>query len=234
MTIDHVIGNNLTLKHLFLQINDFSSFIYEKTMQVITCTRKPLYMTFFKYINRTLKRLKINPSLTVQKKIKGDNMDVKKIIFALVVTSLLIGGACAASVNDFKIDDTYKNIYEGKYYSVYADSSKDSGVSIYKNVDDDVYDDIDNDDILDGVIHHDGRDYIKSDDDMKLDVGSDHITKFTDIDHATHGVSEVVKSGGEEYIVAFWAKDSSDMDTSKMLSALKDFNKDNNVEAIAF
>ena len=28
-------------------------------------------------------------------------MDLKKIIFALIVTSLLIGGACAASVNDF-------------------------------------------------------------------------------------------------------------------------------------
>ena len=70
-------------------------------MQVTTCMRKPLYMAFFIYINRTLKRLKLNPSLTVQKKINGDNMDLKKIIFALIVTSLLIGGACAASVNDF-------------------------------------------------------------------------------------------------------------------------------------
>ena len=39
-------------------------------------------------------------------------MDLKKIIFALIVTSLLIGGACAASVNDLKMDDTYKSLFE--------------------------------------------------------------------------------------------------------------------------
>lgn len=33
--------------------------------------------------------------------IKVINMDMKKIFFAMIVTSLLIGGACAASVNDF-------------------------------------------------------------------------------------------------------------------------------------
>ncbi|MEE1150512.1 MAG: hypothetical protein UH242_06090, partial [Methanobrevibacter sp.] len=87
-------------------------------------------------------------------------MDIKKIIFALIVTSLLIGGACAASVNDFKMDDTYKSLYKGEYYSVYANNDKDCGISIYKNVDDDVYDDKENDDILDNVIHHDGREYI--------------------------------------------------------------------------
>ena len=93
-------------------------------------------------------------------------------------------------------------------------------------MDDDVYDDKENDDILDNVIHHDGREYIHPDDDLKLDVGSDHIANFTDMDHSTHGVSEVVKSG--------WAKDSSNMDSAKLLSALNDFNKDNNVNAIAF
>ena len=116
-------------------------------------------------------------------------MDIKKIIFALIVTSLLIGGACAASVNDFKMDDTYKSLYKGEYYSVYANNDKDCGISIYKNVDDDVYDDKENDDILDNVIHHDGREYIHPDDDLKLDVGSDHIANFTDMDHSTHGVS---------------------------------------------
>ena len=191
-------------------------------------------MAFFIYINRTLKRHKPDSSLTVQKKINCDNMDIKKIIFALIVTSLLIGGACAASVNDFKMDDTYKRLYKGEYYSVYANNDKDCGISIYKNVDDDVYDDKENDDILDNVIHHDGREYIHPDDDLKLDVGSDHIANFTDMDHSTHGVSEVVKSGGEEFIVVAWAKDSSNMDSAKLLSALNDFNKDNNVNAIAF
>ena len=58
-------------------------------------------------------------------------MGLKKIIFALIVTSLLIGGACAASVNDFKMDDTYKSLYKGEYYSVYANNDKDCGISIY-------------------------------------------------------------------------------------------------------
>lgn len=161
-------------------------------------------------------------------------MDLKKIFFALVVFSLLIGGICAASVNDFKIDNTYKAAYNGEYYSVYANGNQDCGISIYRNVDDDAYDDIDNDDILDHVIHHDGREYILPDDDLKLDVGSDHIAKFTDYDHATHGASEVINVNGEKYIVVAWAKDSSNMDSSKLVSVLNDFNKNNNVEAIAF
>lgn len=166
--------------------------------------------------------------------IKVINMDMKKIFFAMIVTSLLIGGACAASVNDFKIDDTYKSVYNGEYYSVYANGNQDCGISIYKNVNDDVYDDMENDDILDGIIHHDGREYIIPDDDLKLDVGSDHIANFTDYEHATHGVSEVVNADGDQYIVAVWAKDSSNMDSSKVLSTLKEFNKNNNVEAVAF
>lgn len=43
------------------------------------------------------------------------NMNMKKIFFALIVCSLLIGEACAASVNDFNIDNTYKSVYNGKY-----------------------------------------------------------------------------------------------------------------------
>ncbi len=161
-------------------------------------------------------------------------MDVKKILFALLVSALLIGGVCATSVNDFKIDDTYKGIYNGEYYSVYANNNQDGGISIYKNVNDDVYDDIENDNILDNVIHHDGREYIVADDDLKLDVGSDYIANFTDYEHATHGVSELINVSGDQYIVVAWAKDSSNMDSAKLLSTLTDFNKNNNVEAIAF
>ena len=161
-------------------------------------------------------------------------MDIKKIFLALLVSALLIGSVCAASVNDFKVDNTYKNVYGGEYYSVYADGNQDSGISIYKNVNDDVYDDIENDDVLDNVIHHDGREYITPDDDLKLDVNADHIGNFTDYDHATHGVSEVIDVNGDQYIVVVWAKDSSNMDFADLLSTLNDFNKNNNVEAIAF
>lgn len=161
-------------------------------------------------------------------------MDTKKILFALIVSALLIGGVCAASVNDFKIDNTYKSVYNGEYYSVYANDNQDAGISIYKNVNDDVYDDIENDDIFDNVIHHDGREYITADDDLKLDIGSNNIANFTDYDHATHGVSEVVDAGGDQYIVVAWAKDSSNMDFAKLSSLLNDFNKNNNVKAVAF
>ena len=161
-------------------------------------------------------------------------MDVKKIFFALLVSALLVGGACAASVNDFNIDKTYKNEYSSDYYSVYANKNQDIGILVFKNVDDDAYDDKVNDDILDNVIHHDGREYIVADDDMKIDVNSENIANFTDYDHATHGVSEVVKKDGEEFIVAIWAKDSSSIDNSDLISQLNDFNKENNVSAIAF
>ena len=101
-------------------------------------------------------------------------------------------------------------------------------------MDDDVYDDIDNNDVLDYVIHHDGREYTYSDDDLKVSVGQNHIANFTDYEHATHGASEIIKADGQQYIVVAWAKDSSSMDMAKLISSLNDFNKNNNVEAIAF
>lgn len=161
-------------------------------------------------------------------------MDIKKILFALLVSALLIGGACAASVNSFDIDKDYKNLYESDYYSVYADDKQDSGILVFKNVNDDAYNDGVNDDILDNVIHHDGKEYIVGDDDMKVDVGSDNIANFTDYDHATHGVSEVVKVDGEEFIVVLWAKDLSNIKNNDLMSQLNDFNKNNNVNAITF
>lgn len=161
-------------------------------------------------------------------------MDIKKIFFALLVSSLLIGGACAASVNDFNVDKTYKNIYKSEYYSVYTNDNQDSGILVFKNVDDDAYDHKVNDDILDHTIHHDGREYITPDDDMKIDKNSNNTVNFTDSEHATHGVSEVIKTDGEQYIVVCWAKDSSNNTNSMLSSILAEFNKNNNVDAIAF
>ena len=82
--------------------------------------------------------------------------------------------------------------------------------------------------------HHDGREYLYSDDDSAVNVGADHIGNFTDYDHATHGVSEVVNSGGEQFIVVVWAKNTSNMDNAKLLATLNDFNKNNNVNPVAF
>ena len=161
-------------------------------------------------------------------------MNIKGVLFLILVSSLLVGSVCAASVNDFKVDGTFSSIYNGEYYSVYANSNQDAGVSIFKNVNDDVYDDMENDDVLDHVIHHDGREYTYGDDDMALNKSADNTATFKDYDHATHGVSEVVSQGGEQFVAVFWAKDTSSMDNAKLSSMLSDFNKNNNVSSVAF
>lgn len=161
-------------------------------------------------------------------------MQFKKILLMVVVSSLLIGCVCAASVSDFKVDDTYKNVYSGEYYSVYATNDSSSGISIYKNVDDDVYDDMENDDILDNIIHHDGREYITPDDDLTLNKSSDNTANFTDMEHSTIGASEVVDAGGEQFIVVAWAQNSNNATPEKVVSTLLDFNKDNNLTPVAF
>lgn len=161
-------------------------------------------------------------------------MDIKKIIFALLFSALLIGSACSASVNDFDVDKTYKSLYNSEYYSIYSNDNQDSGILIFQNVDDDKYDDMVNDDILDNVIQHDGKEYIIPDDDMKLDKNPDNTANFTDYDHATHGISEVIKVDGQEFIAVFWAKDTSNINNGDLISKLNDFNKNNNVEVISF
>ena len=150
----------------------------------------------------------------------------------MLVSFLLIGSACAAGVNDFKVDSNYKNVYSGKYYSVYTQDNN-SGILIFKNVDDDVYEHVDNDDIMEGIIHHDGREYITPDDDMTIEKNQDNTTNFKDLDHATQGISEVINVNGEQYIVVVWAKNSANIDMAKLSSILNDFNKNNNVSPIA-
>ena len=69
---------------------------------------------------------------------------------------------------------------------------------------------------------------------IKIDKNSDSTANFTDYEHATHGVSEVIKVDGEQFIVVSRAKDSSNMDNAKLISILNNFNKDNKVESVAF
>lgn len=161
-------------------------------------------------------------------------MNLKGILFLVLVSSLLMGSVFAAGVTDFKVNDSFKSIYSDDYYGVFAANDTNSGINIYKNVDDDVYDGKTNDDILEGTIHHDGREYIVVDDDMKIAKNPDNTANFTDMDHQTHGVSEVVKLNGQDYVVVFWAKDSSNMDNAKLMASLTEFNKNNNVSPVAF
>ena len=111
---------------------------------------------------------------------------------------------------------------------MYLNGNQDSGITVYKEFGDD------DNESYDDLIHDEGKDYLTSDDDFKLDKNSDNTVSFTDYDHAEHGVAEVIDCGGENFIVVFWAKDTSDVSNSDLVSQLNEFNKDNNVNAIAF
>lgn len=178
-------------------------------------------------------------------------MNITRIFFALIITTLLVGSACAASVNsDFKVDG-YSNTYDSDYNSLYLNDNGNSGVYIYKNTnaghydydDDDGYDDGDydyDDDYDDDGYDDDRYDYdddyghYSVDDDAQITRNSDNTASFTDYDDAEHGVTEVVQMGGNSYTVVFWAKDTSSIDNADLMSKLTDFNKDNGVSPIAF
>lgn len=163
-------------------------------------------------------------------------MDFKGILFLIFVSALLLGSVSgASSVNSFNIDKSYDNVFAGDYSSLYLNQNKDSGITIYKNMDDDAYnEDMDDSIGYDDLVHDDGREYLIGDDDFTINKNSDNTASFKDLDHAEHGVVEIVKSHGQEYIVVFWAKNSSNISNKDLTSLLNDFNKDNKVDAIAF
>ena len=163
--------------------------------------------------------------------LKGDDMDYKNILLLIFISSLLIGTVCAQkTVNDFKIDESYSKAYNGVSSSLYLNQDHDSGITVYKYL----ADDDNNNDAYDDLIHDEGKDYLTPDDDFKIDKNSDNTANFTDIDHSQHGVVELVKCDGEDFVVVFWAKDSSNVNNADLISKLNEFNHDNNVSAIAF
>ena len=160
-------------------------------------------------------------------------MNGKIICFILLISTLLVGCAFAAnSVNDFRVNETYKHVAGNDYFSLNMNDNKDVGIIIFKNVDDDAYDD--DNDTYDNLIHDDGREYIQVDDDMRIDKNPDNTANFTDRDHSTHGVVELVESNGQQYIVVIWAKDSSNIQNSDLASQLAQFNNDNQVKILPF
>lgn len=160
-------------------------------------------------------------------------MDGRKILFALILTTLFMGCAFAANtVNDLKVNENYKHIAGNDYFSLNLNDNKDAGCVIFKNVDDDAYDKIS--DAHDNIIHDDGKDYIKSDDDTKIDKNPDNTANFTDSDHSTHGVVELIDSNGQQYIVVMLAKNSANIQNSELASQLTQFNNNNNVKPVAF
>jgi hypothetical protein len=224
MLISLIFGYNL-FKFIFLAFNNASEHLHSKnfiydTFNIINCLSEAFFQNTFASVIKKLFMVCIK-------------MDAKKILFALVVTTLLAGSVCAASVNDFKVDSSYSNAFSSDYYSVYLNGDGDSGVAIYKNVNDDLYDDL-NDDAVDNIVHDDANEYLVGDDDMQITKNADNTANFKDYDHVEHGVAEVVQSGGDQYVVVFFAKDSSSIDNADLMAKLTAFNKDNNVKAVAF
>ena len=85
-------------------------------------------------------------------------IDIKKVFFLMLVSSLLIGSAYATSdVTSFNINNTYNHAYNDSYHTLYLNDNHDAGVTVYKNVDDDQYDTDDNDNNQSGKIWHEGR-----------------------------------------------------------------------------
>lgn len=159
-------------------------------------------------------------------------MELKNILCLLLVSFLLFGTVCAQkNVNDFQVDESYGSAHNGTYAAVYLNEKQDSGITVYKYLDNPADDD---DDAYDDLIHDDGKDYLFSDDDMKVDKNQDNTVNFTDYDHAQHGVGEMIKVDGEDFVVVCWAKDSSNIGNADLLSHLNEFNKDNNVKATTF
>ena len=159
-------------------------------------------------------------------------MDGRNVLFLFVVSLLLFGTACAQkTVNDFEIDESYAGAYNGSYHSLYLNQNLDSGIAIYKIAAGDVDED---DDAHENLIHDDGRDYMTPDDDMKIDKNSDNTFNFTDYDHGQHGVGELIDVDGDSYVVAFFEKGTGSVDCTNLISQLSQFNKDNDVDAVAF
>lgn len=161
---------------------------------------------------------------------EGENMDYRHWICLLFISVLLVGTVFAQkTVNDFNIDESYTQAYNGTCDSLYLNGNHDAGVIIYKDlveVDDD-------NNAYDNLIQDSGRDYLTPDDDLKIDQNSDNTVNFTDYDGAQHGVAEIIEVNGDSFVVVFWAKDTSNVDNSQLISQLNQFNKDNNVKATA-
>ena len=161
-------------------------------------------------------------------------MNFKKIVIALIFASLLIGCVSATNITDFKIHDSLNKIYSTDDFVIYADEHGDAGIGIYKIIDNVEDKDTDDDDKIDDLVHDDGDEYITADDDMNLTVNSDNTANFTDTDHGTVGVSEVINHNGEKHVVVFWAKNSSERNQANLTASMANFNKDNNVTPVAF
>lgn len=161
-------------------------------------------------------------------------MDYRNVLFLAVISLLLFSTAFAQkTVNDFQVDESYNDTYDGTYTSVYLNENQDAGITVYKYAVGDDLNDILND-VYEDLVHGDGRDYLTASDEIKIVKNPDNTVNFTDYDKNQHGVSELVNSDGEDFIVVFWSKGTDNVDNADLMFQLTEFNKCNNVKAIEF
>ncbi len=162
-------------------------------------------------------------------------MDYKKLFVIALVSVMLLGTVYAAKgVTDFKVDKTFEKANNDSFYALYLNKDNNSGIAIYPNADDDSHKhNDDTEDHSDHLVHDEGTEYLAVDDNMKITKNNDNTSHFDDSHHHTHGVVEVVKSEGKEFIVISFAKNSSDVKDSDLTKALTNFNKDNKLTPIA-
>ena len=150
--------------------------------------------------------------------LKRKKMNFKKILIALILSSILIGCVGAASIQEYKIDAPVKEIFGSDDYVIYANSHGDGGIGIYKCIDKQEDNKTVDEDSLDNLIYDDGDEYITQDKDL----------------HKTHGISEVINDSGEKHVVVFWAKSSGETNMTQLKTVQDKFNEINNVTPIAF
>lgn len=161
-------------------------------------------------------------------------MNFKKILVLIIVSSILIGCVCAAGVTDFKADNKYKSIYSDNDCAIYADEHNDTGISIYKALDTTDDDDDDSFEAFENFLRDDGNDYLTADDDLTLDKNADYTANFTDTEHGTAGISELVEHDGQQYVIVVWSINTNELDFAGLVTTLNDFNKANDLVSIEF
>ncbi|WP_298524662.1 hypothetical protein [uncultured Methanobrevibacter sp.] len=155
---------------------------------------------------------------------------MKKLLLILAISTLLIGCAFAANADDFKVDEKiYTSSFKDTDFTIYFEDTNTSGIGIFRSIE---TTDEDNDDAVDDILKTDGDDYLKADDDFKLEKNPDNTANFTDTENHNQGIVELVELDKEQFIIVFWSDNADDM--SKLMTQLKDFNKDNSLTPVAF
>ena len=160
-------------------------------------------------------------------------MNYKKI-FIIGIIALMVLSTCyaAKSVTDFKIDNSYYKVDSGKYFALYLTNNQESGIAIYKYVND--KDIVDENDKYDHMVNDYGKQYINPNEQIDITKNKDNTTVFKDHGNQEHGVLELVKIGDEQFVIVAFTKEQSKTEQSTLVTLLNNFNKANNLTPIAY